>query len=683
MIRSNSRISNKQRVVTVKRIQPVISWKAAAMWLVLAGVGTMHAATDSANPSVAAAEAAPPALRFHGLFADHMVMQRDASVPVYGEGRPGAGVSVRLGEVVRETRVQPGGRWEVDFPPFPAGGGPQRIEARADGISTSVEDVLFGDVWLASGQSNMEWKVGGGVLDMEKEIAAADFPGVRFFVVPKRLSDVPLAGLADGQWQVCSPQSIGQCSAVAWFFAREIFKETGIPIGIVVSAAGGTPVEAWMSPQAMQRFPNPKQEMLDQLNAKYGSWTKHIEENERNIQRLVQQVDTSMDAVAAGVLNPGFDDSAWTNAGLFADPPQRNCLRWWRQKLTLTAEQAAAPLVLSLARPDAVALVHVNGRKVADVRGRDCRVELPAGTFQAGENLIVVRLGNYWGVPRFAGKAEEAFLATADGAFRHSLAAGWKFSDAMEPPLTKWLPMADIPSALFNGMIHPLLRSPIKGAIWYQGEANTGDPSGYAVKFPLMISDWRVHFRQGYFPFHFVQLANFGAPSELPSQDGWPLLREAQAATLRFPDTGMAVAIDVGEALDIHPQNKQAVGHRLALQALAASYGKSLEASGPVYRKQEIRVGALVIHFDHSTGLTTSDGQPPRSFAIAGADRRFHLARAAIEGNTVVLSSDAVPAPVAARYAFADSPVVNLVNAAGLPACPFRSDDWSELSKTP
>lgn len=261
--------------------------------------------------------------------------------------------------------------------------------------------------------------------------------------------------------------------------------------------------------------------------------------------------------------------------------------------------------------------------------------------------------------------------------------AGWKFSDTMEPPLTKWLPMGDIPSSLFNGMLHPLLRSPIKGVLWYQGESNVGDAAGYALKFPLMISDWRIHFHQGYFSFYFVQLANFGTTSELPTQDGWPLLREAQAVALHVPNTGMATAIDVGNPLDIHPHDKKSVGHRLALQALAATYGKSITAHGPVFRKIAPTQGSVIVHFDHADGLKPASGDSIKGFSIAGADRRFHLAKAVIQGQSVVLSSEQVPSPVAVRYAFSDSPVANLKNSADLPALPFRSDSWSEISTAP
>lgn len=647
------------------------TWKSAAIyWFACAAFPLAHAADATATPS------------FHRLFADHMVLQRDAAVPVYGCGTPGTKVPLRLGSVTLETTVAPDGTWHVELPPFPAGG-PHRIELGSGNSIAVLNDVLFGDVWIASGQSNMDWKVGSGVLDMENAIAAANTPNIRFFNVPTRLSDVPESDLADGRWQIASPETIRDCSATAWFFAQKIHQETNIPIGIVACAVGGTPVEAWMSNTAMQRFPNPKQAMLDELNAKYGSWTNYIEENNRKIQQLVDQVNTSMDAIPAGVLRPDFDDSTWTQANLLADGPPQNCLRWWRRKLTLTADQAATPLVLSLARPDAKALVHVNGKQVADVSGQDCRVELPAGTFQPGENWIVMRLGNYWGTPRVVGDPALVSLSSPDGSFLLSLLTDWKFSDTMEPALTKWLPMGDIPCSLFNGMLHPLRRSPIKGAIWYQGESNVGDAAGYAIKFPLMIADWRIHFRQGYFPFYFVQLANFGSPSDQPSQGGWPALREAQASSLYVPESAMAVAIDVGDPLDIHPHNKQAVGQRLALHALTATYGKSIPATGPVFRNIENRGETLVVHFNHADSLTTTDGQAPKSFAIAGADRRFHLAHATIEGNSVLLSSDKVSAPVAARYAYADSPTTNLTNGAGLPAHPFRSDSWSEILTTP
>jgi sialate O-acetylesterase len=338
---------------------------------------------------------------------------------------------------------------------------------------------------------------------------------------------------------------------------------------------------------------------------------------------------------------------------------------------------------LSLARPNDLHIVYLNGKKLAEGRNKACVLDLPANSFHAGENQFTVRLGSCWSPPAVGGNPEDVFLRSPDGSLDLALKDGWKCSDSMEPPLPEFLSLSDIPSCLFNSMIHPMLQSPVKGVIWYQGEQNLGNADAYARLFPAMIRDWRDHFKQDAMPFYFVQLANLGAPSDLPANDAWPLLREAQAKALALPNTGMATAFDIGEALDIHPKNKQDVGHRLALQALAKTYGKSIECHGPVYQKCEAQDNSLIIHFDHADGLKTSDGSPPKGFAIAGEDRVFHRASAVIQGTRVFLTSDKVPTPVAARYAFGDNPVATLHNAVHLPAYPFRTDDWSQIKSAP
>jgi sialate O-acetylesterase len=390
-----------------------------------------------------------------------------------------------------------------------------------------------------------------------------------------------------------------------------------------------------------------------------------------------------MEALKAGVLDPVFDDSTWKATDFFEAPPKPNKIRWLRKKINLTAEQAAMATTLSLARPNDLHIVYLNGKKVAEARNKACVVELPPGSFQAGENQLTVRLGSCWSPPAVGGNPDDVFLRNQDGSLKLALKDSWKCSDSMEPALPEFLSLSDIPSCLFNGMIHPLLQSPVKGVVWYQGEQNLGNADAYAKLFPAMIRDWRDHFKQDAMPFYFVQLANLGAPSDLPANDAWPLLREAQAKALALPNTGMATAFDIGEALDIHPKNKQDVGHRLALQALAKTYGKSIKCNGPTYQKTEVRDNSLIIHFDHAEGLKTTDGSAPKGFSIAGEDRVFHRATASVDGSTVVLSSNKVPTPIAARYAFADNPVANLHNAANLPAYPFRTDDWSQITTSP
>lgn len=621
-------------------------------------------------------------LSLHRLFTDHMVLQRDQAIPVHGEGTPGTQVSIRFGSSGTSATVTPDGRWIATLPAAPAGG-PHTLEISMGNERIVLQDILTGDVWLASGQSNMAWKVGEGVIHKEQEIANASHGNIRFFNVPERLAANPKNDLEGGKWETCSPSTVGNFSAVAYFFAREIHRETGIPVGIIASARGGTPVEAWMSQTAFLPFPNDKKAWIESLNAKFGNWENAVEPNNRAIAQLVEMVGTSMEALKAGVLEPGFDDSSWKSADLFEAPPKPNKIRWLRRTVTLSADHVAMASTLSLARPNDFHIVYLNGKKVAEGRNQNCKVEFPPGSFHAGDNQLAVRLGSCWTPPAVGGNPEDVFLRSPDGSIDLALKDGWKLSDSMEPTLPEFLSLTDIPSCLFNGMIHPLRQSHLKGVIWYQGEQNLGNADAYAKRFPAMIRDWRDQFKQESLPFLFVQLANLGAPSDLPANDSWPLLREAQAKALALPATGMATAVDIGEALDIHPKNKQDVGLRLALQALAGTYGRPTECNGPVFRRSEVRENAIVIHFDHAAGLKTSDGNSPKGFSIAGKDRVFRRATAVIEGTRVVLSSDHVPQPAAARYAFTDNPVATLRNSANLPAYPFRTDDWSQIQSAP
>lgn len=623
--------------------------------------------------------AAAQSFSLHRLFSDGMVLQRELPIPVYGVGTPGATVSVRFNAATATATVSPDGRWLATLPAAPAGG-PHELEITMASERIHLKNILTGDVWLASGQSNMAWKVAEGIINKDQEIANASHERIRFFNVPERLAANPKNDLTGGQWETCTPATVGNFSAAAYFFAREVTQETAVPIGILVSARGGTPVEAWMSPTAFAQFPNDKKAWINGLDAKFGGWENGVEPNNQAIGQLVEMVNTSMEALKAGVLEAGFDDSAWKSTKLFEAPPTPNKIRWLRKSLTLSAEQAATATTLSLARPNDFYMVYLNGKKLGEGWNKECLFDIPPGSFQPGANQITVRLASRWTPPAVNGDPDHVLLRSPDGSFSLSLVDGWKCSDSMEPPLPEFLSLTDIPSCLFNGMIHPLLQSPVKGVIWYQGEQNLGNADAYAKRFPAMIRDWREHYKQDTMPFYFVQLANLGAPSDLPANDPWPLLREAQAKALALPATGMATAFDIGEALDIHPKNKQDVGHRLALQALAKTYGKPIECHGPVYLKSAAQGSSLIVHFTHADGLKTTDGTPPKGFSIAGENRVFHRATATIDGTSVVLTSDKVPSPIAVRHAFADNPITNLRNASNLPAYPFRSEDWGQIT---
>lgn len=458
---------------------------------------------------------------FAPLFRDNAVLQREKPVPVWGRADPGEKVTVTFGSQTHKVVADANGRWLVTLGPMPASAEPAKLVATGKNTVT-VDNVLVGEVWICSGQSNMAMMV-KACKNFDAEAAAANYPLIRHFAIPRTSSALPCDDV-EGAWAVCSPETVGTFTAAGYFFARDLYKQLNVPIGLVNSSWGGTMIEAWMSPQA-----------------------------------------------------------------LAADPSWPEVSKRWQTALHSYPDKVAQELKKPKAR-------------------------MPEGGI--GSRIQ--------------------------------------------------------PSAIYNAMIVPLLPAAIRGAIWYQGEANAGRHAEYRTLFPAMIRQWRTDFRQGDFPFYYVQLAGYGVDRAA----SWPFQREAQQQALKLPATGEALAIDIGEEKDIHPKNKQDVGHRLALIALANTYGvKNLEYSGPVYAGIKKEKGALRVKFTHAAGLNAK-GSGLSGFAVAGADKKFVPATARIEGDTVVVSASGVAEPVAVRYAWAGFPEVSLYNEAGLPASSFRSDNW-------
>ncbi len=318
---------------------------------------------------------------------------------------------------------------------------------------------------------------------------------------------------------------------------------------------------------------------------------------------------------------------------------------------------------------------YLNGTPVLHQRIDPAEVTLAPERFKKGKNELVFRLANPWWNP-YVLAGEKAALRREDGSVLVPLDSGWRFSNALEEKVPTFYDLQHVPSGLYHGMVSPLLNLGIAGVIWYQGESNGNQGVAYRQLFPTMINEWRIQFRQGYFPFLFVQLANFGEPTQAVEAQGWPWLREAQAQALSLPYTGMATAIDVGDAYDIHPKDKRTVGERLALKALAIAYGKDTVHVGPTYQSHQIVGNRVTVELDHAAGLRTLDGSAPKGFAVAGNNRVFYPAKAGLNGNMITLISDSVATPVAVRYGWAKNPTVNLYNQANLPAIPFRTDDW-------
>jgi sialate O-acetylesterase len=490
-------------------------------------------------------------VRLPAVFADHMVVQRDVAVPVWGWAEPGEEVTVRLAGQTKAAVADTGGKWAVRLDPIQAGG-PHAMKVEGNN-TVEIGDVMVGEVWLCSGQSNMAMSVGGSA-ERDAEIAAAKYPAIRMITVAEVPAETPQDDCR-GQWKVCSPETVARFSATAYFFGRTLHQELDVPVGLINSSWGGTPVQAWTRLE--------DQEALPELKPLLQSWEERV---------------------------AAFDPRA-------AQQEYEKRLAEWQQKV----EQAKA----------------------------------------AGERLPAK--------PRLADNP--------------------RFSPHR-------------PANLYNGMIAPLAPYALRGAIWYQGESNAGGNEArlYGLQLMALIKGWRQVWNWGDFPFIYVQLPNFQAPQQQPVEtSGWVIVQNEMLKTLSVPHTGMAVTIDVGEANDIHPKNKQEVGRRLALWALGTTYGRDIVCCGPLYKSMETQGHKVVIRFDHvGGGLVAKDSDTLRGFAVAGEDKRFVWAEAKIEGDRVVVSSADVNQPVAVRYAWASNPNCNLYNKAGLPASPFRTDGWDE-----
>lgn len=635
-------------------------------------------------------------LSLSGLFQDHMVLQRDRANPIWGTDRPRQTITLTVEgaprAVTASTIADEHGRWTLHCPSLPAGG-PYRL--RVSGSSERVlEDVLVGDVWIASGQSNMQFPV-GGVIDAGQEVRDAQFPAIRIAKVPQRPAMTPATDV-QVEWKLATPKDAAEFTAVGYFFAREIHRSQRVPVGVIDASWGGTRVEAWASAAGLRSaWPGVEVE-LAHLAATASEVPKIQADHHQAIQRWVMAEfpqDPENVGFARGWAAPDCDDRAWTNIELPATIQSAghadNGIFWFRRELDLPGESAGRDLLLELGAIDDRDHTYFNGELVGHTgietpNGHEVlrRYTVPGRLVRAGRNVIAVRVFDHYGLGGFMGPARA--LVASSGDFNQSLAGPWRWQVertipkvpdsvfATCPPPPPEINFQNQPAALFNGMIAPLVPFGLRGFIWYQGESNVGQHDSYQARFTALIRDWRGRWGQGQLPFYFVQIANF-------EQNGlWPQLREAQTRTLAEPATGMAVTIDIGDPRDIHPRNKQDVGRRLALLARAGTYEETdIVATGPTLARVQIDGAEARIHWNSARGLHTRDGAADvLGFELAGADGKFHRATARINGETVIVTAAAVPAPQHVRYAWADSPATNLVNDAGLPAAPFRTDAY-------
>jgi sialate O-acetylesterase len=630
----------------------------------------------------------------HQLFSDDMVLQRRVRFPVWGWTTPGASVTVSMQGKSSTAVADAQGKWIARLGPFEAGG-PYTLNAKGP-QSVTLNNVLVGDVWLASGQSNMEMGI-SKVNNASEEIARANYPMIRLYAVPKVIAAEPQSTVK-GRWQVCNPSTIsaggwGGFSAVAYFFGRGLYQKLGVPIGLIHSSWGGTVAEGWVSAEALSTMPDflPAIKSLDKTMTESKSGPV-------DINKLMEEWWRKNDpgsATTPGWAAPSIDETGWKTIRLpqpweDAALPDYDGVVWFRKTFELPAEWAGRDLILDLGPIDDRDTTFVNGVRVGAMNQWDAprSYRISAGVLKPGVNSIAVRVLDTGVAGGFTGTPEQMKITPVEGkAAPISLAGDWTYRPSVTlakveaPPQTSSNDLGLV-VARYNGMIAPLLPFAIKGAIWYQGESNVGRASQYKQLLPLLIRDWRARFGVGEFPFLIVQLANYLNRREAPTDSEWARLREAQLyVSETVPRSALAVTIDIGDATDIHPKNKQDVGGRLALDALSIAYGQKLESSGPVYRRMKVEGSAIRISFDHADGgLTIKGGDRLVGFAIAGEDRRFVWADAVMKGKDVLVSSPEVKKPVAVRYGWADNPACNLYNRAGLPASPFRSDDLPTAS---
>jgi len=662
---------------TQRHIFRTLAFRLCALTLFIGGVGLEGRAADL-----------PERPFVHPLFSDNVVLQRGEAVPVWGWAKPGEVVTVTLDSHVAKARAGADGKWVVRLPRL-LHGGPLEMAIQGERTVT-LTNVLVGDVWLCSGQSNMEMGI-GEVNRASEEIKQADYERIRLFSVPKHIATEPQA-LLESRWKLCNPETIVQgdyagFTAAGFFFGRDLHLELGVPIGLIDSTWGGTVAEAWTSAEALAAMDDfrPAVEQVQLLSEQLNSGRYEIETARR---KWFAEADAG--SVEAAWSRPHLNDADWASATLpgaweAAGLGQFDGIVWYRKVIDLPAGWTGGDVTLHLGPIDDQDTTWVNGTMVGttDVWNRARDYRLPAGTLKEGRNVIAVRVLDTGGGGGFVGQAGQMGLESGAGGASKTFDLGGSWRYRRSAGLSEAGPMPqrldnnpNVVTVLYNGMIAPLLPYSIKGALWYQGESNAGRAAQYQELLPTLIRDWRERFGVGEFPFLIVQLANFMAVDPEPVESAWAELREAQWFTARtLPNTGLAVAIDIGEADDIHPRNKQEVGRRLALAARSIAYGQELPFSGPSCRSSRREGNRIRLRFDHvDGGLVAKGGGELRGFAVAGADGKFVWAEAAIDGETVVVSSPRVAEPVTVRYAWANNPVCNLHNGAGLPAVPFRTD---------
>lgn len=608
-----------------------------------------------------------------------MVLQRDKAVKLWGWADKAEKITVQFNGQKLTSKANSAGEWMVTLAAT-AAGGPYELKIIGKN-SIVLSNILVGDVFICSGQSNMEFALKQGN-NAAKEIAASSYPNIRLFTVKKALSFAEQKDVEAEPWAECGPATAGDFSAVAYFFARKLVKDLNIPIGLIHSSWGGTYIQAWTSWDIMSKSPEYANADLVKMEGDRKETARHQQQFEESLKNDKGNAEKWYD--------PSIASSGWKNIQLpkiweQTEIGNADGIVWFKKEFDVPAAQAGKKATLSLGPIDDNDVTYINGKQVGAINGwnTDRVYELDPSVLVAGKNTLVVKVTDNAGGGGIYGKPEQLYLQS--GSEKIPLAGQWQYKASV---LNTNFGLANsgpnsFPSQLYNAMIAPIINFSLAGAIWYQGESNAGEAFKYRTMFPAMINNWRNKWNDA-FPFFWVQLANYLPADSLPVQSDWAELREAQSMTLALPKTGQAVIIDIGEAADIHPKNKQGVGYRLALAAEKVLYSKNVVYSGPVYQSMKADGNKIILQFSNTgAGMIAKDKYGYlKGFAIAGDDQHFVWANATIDGDRIIVTNSTVTTPVAVRYAWDNNPDdANLYNKEGLPASPFRTDTWKGITE--
>lgn len=621
----------------------------------------------------------------HPLFQDHAVLQRDRAVRIWGMAEPAAKVTVALADAKVTVRAGGDGRWEALLPALKAGG-PHELTVRSSaGATQTIRDVLIGDVWLCSGQSNMEMPV-RRVANSDTEIAESANDQIRLLTVQRASSAVPLRAFTEPvAWRAAASGVVDDFAATCYFFGRELHKANGVPQGLIHSSWGGSIIQAWISASALSELRN-YDEALKLLELSAQS-PLEADERWRAVMDAWWREHDPAGRNAAALSAIGFDDTDWPaiRPTGFWEKSEIPALKdfdgivWYRKAVTLSAEQAREDAILSLGPIDDVDATWVNGTRIGSMEGWDTQrvYAIPPGVLQAGKNVIAVGAldagggGGMWGQPGSRSlRFKSGSVVVLDGDWRYRISGS--LAQIGVAPHAPWL-KASGTTTLYNGMIAPLAGYTLRGAVWYQGESNAMEASEYARLLPALMKDWRTAFAAD-LPFLIVQLAGFGPSASTPMDSSWAALREVQRRVVDADgNAALAVTIDIGDRYDIHPTNKQEVGRRLALSARRLVFGENLVASGPTPTAAQRAGNQIVVSFANATpALVVYGASNPAGFELCDARKHCRFVAANVQGDRVLLDATAVSDTAIVRYGWANSPVCNLYNANDLPATPFE-----------